>query len=109
ERLHPGRIFLVDTAKGRIVSDEEIKMELARQRPYAAWLQNNLIPIEDLDPAPFLPPPDHETVLRRQQAFGDTQEDIDLRLAPMARNSEEPVGSMGTDTPLAVLSQRPRL
>jgi glutamate synthase (ferredoxin) len=109
ERLHPGRIFLVDTAQGRIISDEELKMQLARERPYAAWLQEHLIPIEDLAPAPFLPPPDHETVLRRQQAFGYTQEDVELLLAPMARAGEEPVGSMGTDTPLAVLSQRPRL
>ncbi len=109
ERLHPGRIFLVDTAKGRIVSDEELKLELARARPYAAWLQEHLMPIEDLAPAPFLPPPDHETVLRRQQAFGYTQEDLELLLGPMARGGEEPIGSMGTDTPLAVLSQRPRL
>jgi glutamate synthase domain-containing protein 2/glutamate synthase domain-containing protein 1/glutamate synthase domain-containing protein 3 len=109
ERLHPGRIFLVDTAQGRIIADDELKHELARQRPYAQWLQEHLIPIEDLDPAPFLPPPDHETVLRRQQAFGYTQEDIELLLGPMARGAEEPIGSMGTDTPLAVLSQRPRL
>jgi len=109
ERLHPGRIFLVDTARGRIIADEELKQELARERPYAAWLQEHLIPIEDLEPAPFLPPPDHETVLRRQQAFGYTQEDVELLLGPMARGGEEPLGSMGTDTPLAVLSQRPRL
>ncbi|CAN5663462.1 glutamate synthase large subunit [soil metagenome] len=109
ERLHPGRIFLVDTAQGRIISDEELKGQLARERPYAAWLQEHLIPIEDLEPAPFLPPPDHETVLRRQQVFGYTQEDVELLLAPMGRQGEEPIGSMGTDTPLAVLSQRPRL
>jgi glutamate synthase domain-containing protein 2/glutamate synthase domain-containing protein 1/glutamate synthase domain-containing protein 3 len=109
ERLHPGRIFLVDTAQGRIIADDELKHELARQRPYAQWLQVHLIPIEDLEPAPFLPAPDHETVLRRQQAFGYTQEDIELLLGPMARGAEEPIGSMGTDTPLAVLSQRPRL
>ena len=109
ERLHPGRIFLVDTAQGRIISDEELKGQLAREQPYAEWLQEHLIPIEDLEPAPFLPPPDHETVLRRQQVFGYTQEDIELLLAPMGRQGEEPIGSMGTDTPLAVLSQRPRL
>jgi glutamate synthase (ferredoxin) len=109
ERLHPGRIFLVDTAQGRIVTDEEIKQQLAREQPYAEWLQEHLVPIEDLDPAPYLPPPGHETVLRRQQAFGYTQEDVALLLGPMARAAEEPVGSMGTDTPLAVLSQRPRL
>ncbi len=109
ERLHPGRIFLVDTHQGRIISDEEIKQQLAREQPYAQWLQEHLIAIEDLDPAPYLPPPDHEAVLRRQQAFGYTQEDVQVILGPMAKNSEEPLGSMGTDTPLAVLSQRPRL
>ena len=109
ERLHPGRIFLVDTAQGRIVSDDELKQQLARQHPYAAWLQQHLIGIEDVAPPPFLPSPGHETVLRRQQVFGYTQEDIEMILRPMARGAEEPVGSMGTDTPLAVLSQRPRL
>jgi len=109
ERLHPGRIFLVDTAQGRIISDEEIKRELAREYQYAEWLMEHLIPIEEVAPAPFLPPPDHATVLRRQQAFGYTQEDIEIILRPMALGAEEPVGSMGTDTPLAVLSQRPRL
>jgi len=109
ERLHPGRIFLVDTAQGRIISDEEIKEQLARAHPYAEWLQQHLIAIEDVPDAPFLPPPDHETVLRRQQAFGYTEEDVTLLLAHMARAGEEPLGSMGTDTPLAALSERPRL
>jgi glutamate synthase (ferredoxin) len=109
ERLHPGRIFLVDTAQGRIISDEELKQQLAREQPYAAWLQEHLIPIADVAPAPFLPAPDHATVLKRQQAFGYTQEDLELILRPMALGAEEPLGSMGTDTPLAVLSQRPRL
>ena len=71
ERLHPGRMFLVDTSKGRIVSDEEIKRELASAQPYGEWLKN-LIDIDDLDPAPYLPPPSHETVTRRQQLFGYT-------------------------------------
>src|SRR6187200_2515743 len=96
ERLHPGRIFLVDTAQGRIISDEEIKRELAREYQYAEWLMEHLIPIEEVAPAPFLPPPDHATVLRRQQAFGYTQEDIEIILRPMALGAEEPVGSMGT-------------
>ena len=109
ERLHPGRIFLVDTEKGRIIADEEIKSELALAHPYEEWLKQNLIAIEDVPPAPYLPPPDHETVLRRQRAFGYTQEDLKLVLGPMATGGEEPVGSMGTDTPLAVLSERPRL
>ena len=109
ERLHPGKIFLVDTIQGRIVSDDEIKDRLAAEHPYAEWLGQHLIAIEDLPPAPELPPPDHETVLQRQQTFGYTQEDLKVLLAPMAVNAEEPVGSMGTDTPLAVLSDRPRL
>ncbi len=109
ERLHPGKIFLVDTAQGRIIADEEIKEHLAAERPYAEWLEKNLIAIEDIPDAPYLPPPDHETVLRRQQAFGYTQEDVNLLLAQMARAGEEPLGSMGTDTPLAALSERPRL
>jgi glutamate synthase (ferredoxin) len=109
ERLHPGRIFLVDTVQGRIVSDEEIKDRLAHEHPYGDWLRQHLMAIEDLPPAAELPPPDHDTVLRRQQTFGYTQEDLKLLLGPMAANGEEPIGSMGTDTPLAVLSNRPRL
>jgi glutamate synthase (NADPH/NADH) large chain len=109
ERLHPGKIFLVDTGQGRIVSDDEVKDRLAREYPYGDWLREHLVRIEDVPPAPFLPEPDHATVLRRQHAFGYTQEDVMLLLAPMAKNGEEPIGSMGTDTPLAVLSERPRL
>src|SRR5262245_53041428 len=108
ERLHPGRIFLVDTARGKIVSDEEVKRELAAAQPYREWLQH-LIDIDDLDPAPYLPPPSHETVRQRQQLFGYTQEDLRLLLAPMATTGEEAIGSMGTDTSLAPLSDRPRL
>ena len=109
ERLHPGRIFLVDTEKGRIIADEEIKSELALAHPYEDWLRENLIAIEDVPAAPYLPPPDHDTVVRRQRAFGYTQEDLKIVLGPMASGAEEPIGSMGTDTPLAVLSERPRL
>jgi glutamate synthase (ferredoxin) len=109
ERLHPGRMFLVDTSEGRIIEDEEIKHRFASEHPYAAWLKRHLAPLEDLPPAPHLPEPDHATVLQRQQAFGYTHEDLRILLAPMAQNGEEPVGSMGTDTSLAVLSNRPRL
>jgi glutamate synthase (ferredoxin) len=109
ERLHPGKIFLVDTAQGRIISDDEVKDELARQQPYGEWVRRHLIRIEDVPAAPYLPAPDHETVLRRQHVFGYTQEDVMLLLNPMARTGEEPIGSMGTDTPLAVLSEKPRL
>jgi glutamate synthase (ferredoxin) len=107
ERLHPGRIFLVDTAQGRIIDDEEIKAQLAAEHPYADWLRDNLVRLEDL-PEPPAPAPDHETVLHRQIAFGYTHEDLRILLAPMATKGEEPVGSMGTDTALAVLSNRPR-
>jgi glutamate synthase (NADPH) large chain len=108
ERLHPGKIFLVDTVKGRIVDDEEIKRELASQHPYQEWLDRHLIDINDLPPA-RAEAPEHETVFKRQQAFGYTQEDLRFLIAPMAMAGEEPVGSMGTDTSLAVLSDKPRL
>src|SRR3989442_3127052 len=109
ERLHPGRLFLVDTVQGRIVSDEEVKRELAAAQPYGRWLAEHLIDIADLPAAPHLPPPSHERIVRRQQLFGYTQEDLAILLAPMAMKGEEPIGSMGTDTALAVLSDRPRL
>jgi glutamate synthase (ferredoxin) len=108
ERLHPGRIFLVDTARGRIIDDAELKHAFATQYPYGEWLKSYIRPLEALPEAP-VPRPDHETVLERQLAFGYTHEDLRILLAPMARNGEEPVGSMGTDTALAVLSNRPRL
>src|SRR5687767_14796375 len=109
ERLHPGKVFLVDTVKGRIVDDEEIKSQLAAERPYQRWLAEHLIDIEDLPDAARLPEPDHHTVLKRQQAFGYTGEDLRILLAPMASNAGEALGSMGTDTALAVLSKRPRV
>ena len=98
ERLHPGRIFLVDTAQGRIVSDEEIKRDLAAAHPYERWLRENLVDIDNLPEPPYLPRPSHEAVLQRQHMFGYTQEDLRLLLAPMATDGEEPIGSMGTDT-----------
>src|SRR2546422_1190731 len=107
DRLHPGRIFLVDTAQGRIIADEEIKAQLAAEKPYGAWLRENLVRLEDL-PAQPMAEADHESVLTRQIAFGYTHEDVRLLLAPMAKNGEEPLGSMGTDTALAVLSDKPR-
>ncbi|MCC7411754.1 MAG: glutamate synthase large subunit [Gammaproteobacteria bacterium] len=109
ERLHPGRIFLVDTVKGRIIDDTELKAEFARARPYAQWLRENLIGLDELSAPPHVHEPDHDTVLARQQAFGYTHEDLRLLMAPMASRGEEPIGSMGTDTALAVLSDRPRL
>ncbi len=109
DRLHPGRIFLVDTAQGRIIDDEEIKRQLAAERPYADWLARELVHIDDLPDAPTDTPPPRETVLRRQRAFGYTEEDLRILIAPMAQQGAEPLGSMGTDTSLAVLSNRSRL
>ncbi len=109
ERLHPGRIFLVDTRAGRIIDDAELKQRYVGAQPYKDWLKQNLVPLDRL-PAPLhLPEPDHATVLQRQQAFGYTHEDLRILMAPMAQKGEEPVGSMGNDAALAVLSDRPRL
>jgi glutamate synthase (NADPH/NADH) large chain len=107
-RLQPGRMFLVDTAHGRIVDDDEIKGELAQQHPYEEWLHAGRIFLSDL------PEREHivhtpASVTRRQQTFGYTEEELRVLVAPMARLAAEPIGSMGTDTPIAVLSDRPRL
>jgi glutamate synthase (NADPH/NADH) large chain len=107
-RLQPGKMFLVDTVEGRIVSDKEIKGRLAAQQPYAQWLRDNQITINQLPEPSRTHPPNPETLLRRQRAFGYTDEDLKMILGPMASNGEEPVGSMGTDTPLACLSDRPQ-
>ncbi|CAO5188721.1 glutamate synthase (large subunit, NADP-dependent) [Frankia sp. AiPs1] len=107
-RLQPGRMFLVDTAQGRIVSDEEIKSELATAAPYAEWLHAGLISLDDLPEREHIIY-GHSSVLRRQQVFGYTEEELRVLVAPMARGGAEPIGSMGTDTPVAVLSSRPRL
>ncbi len=107
-RLQPGRMFLVDTAQGRIVSDEEIKAELAAEHPYGEWLGNGLIHLQELPQGPYVRMPHHRIVLR-QLVFGYTYEELNLLVAPMARTGVEPLGSMGTDTPVAVLSQRPRM
>ncbi len=107
-RLQPGRMFLVDTAAGRIIEDDEIKAELAAAEPYAEWLDEGLIHLEDLPEREHVVHT-HESVARRQQTFGYTQEELRILLEPMARNGAEPIGSMGTDTPIAILSARPRL
>src|SRR6478752_745803 len=108
-RLQPGKMFLVDTAQGRIIADEEIKEQLASAQPYGAWLKKHLVAIGDLPKPATVIPPDHETVLRRQEMFGYTTEDLKVLMAPMATDGVEANGSMGTDTPLAVLSDRPQL
>jgi glutamate synthase domain-containing protein 2/glutamate synthase domain-containing protein 1/glutamate synthase domain-containing protein 3 len=108
-RLQPGRMFLVDTAKGRIVPDEEIKEEIVRAHPYRQWLDEHLVRIEDLPDAPPRATSETGTLLQRQQSFGYTFEDLRSVLAPMATKGIEAVGSMGNDAPLAVLSERPQL
>jgi glutamate synthase (NADPH/NADH) large chain len=107
-RLQPGRMFLVDTAQGRIISDEEIKTELAAEHPYAEWLDSEQFPLDALPQGPYIRMPHHRVVLR-QQAFGYTYEELNLLVEPMARTGAEPLGSMGSDTPIAVLSARPRM
>ena len=107
-RLQPGRMFLIDTAQGRIVDDEEIKNELATAQPYAQWLGEGLVELAELPEREHVVH-SHLSVLRRQQVFGYTHEELKIILAPMAKAGIEPIGSMGTDTPIAVLSERPRL
>ncbi|MDP7636512.1 MAG: glutamate synthase large subunit [Phycisphaerae bacterium] len=108
-RLQPGRMFLVDTREGRIILDNEIKGRIARQKPYRRWLMRNRIELRGLFGAANerLEPP--QTLGQRMRAFGYTREEQRMILVPMAVNAQEPVGSMGTDTPLAVLSDRPKL
>ncbi|HMO63703.1 MAG TPA: glutamate synthase large subunit, partial [Verrucomicrobiota bacterium] len=108
-RLQPGKMFLIDTAEGRIVGDDEIKDAICRAQPYREWLDKYMVELGDLPAAPMVAPPDHRTMLQRQQAFGYTFEDLRLLMTPMARDGVEAIGSMGTDTPLAVLSDRPQL
>ncbi|HUA32182.1 MAG TPA: glutamate synthase large subunit [Candidatus Binataceae bacterium] len=108
-RLQPGRMFLIDTSLGRIVQDEEIKQTMASRQPYRQWLDDTLVKLADLPAAPSAPPVDGfeaGDLLKQQQSFGYTLEDLKIILAPMAVNGQEPVGSMGTDTPLAVLSNK---
>ncbi|WP_337098219.1 glutamate synthase large subunit [Paenibacillus sp. YIM B09110] len=108
DRLRPGRMLLVDTKEGRIISDEEVKAQIAAEHPYRDWLDEHLVDLEDLPDAPELPEPDHATVQTRQQAFGYTFEDVRKVLEPMAGSGMEPIASMGYDAPLAVLSERPQ-
>ena len=107
-RLQPGRMFLVDTEQGRIVADEEIKDSLAAEHPYQAWLDAGQTALSDLPYRPHVHMP-HDRVLIRQQIFGYTNEELSILVSPMAKTGAEAIGSMGTDTPIAVLSARPRL
>ena len=108
-RLQPGRMFYIDTALGRIVDDAEIKEQIAIEQPYRQWLNQHLIELSSLPDTEHLPEPGHSTVLQRQQAFGYSFEDLRMLLVPMARDGVEAIGSMGTDTPLAVLSNHSQL
>jgi len=108
-RLQPGRMFLVDTAQGRIIADEEIKDAICKAQPYRQWINDQMVELAKLPETPHAPEPDHASVLRRQQAFGYTFEGLRMLMVPMARDGVEAVGSMGTDTPIAVLSQKPQL
>ncbi len=108
-RLQPGRMFLVDMKEGRIVADEEIKEAIAKAHPYRQWLNENLVNLDDLTAVETAPPETAVSLIQQQTAFGYTFEELRLLLAPMGRDGVEAVGSMGSDTPLAVLSDRPKL
>jgi glutamate synthase (NADPH/NADH) large chain len=107
-RLQPGKMLLVDTVEGRIISDKEVKKSLYSRKPYELWLQENQITLDQLPDPPREHGTDHETILSRQRAFGYTDEDMRMIIGPMAEKGEEPIGSMGTDTPLACLSDKPQ-
>ena len=107
-RLQPGRMFLVDIDQGRIIEDDEIKNSLAHSAPYSEWLHAGIVRLSELPAREHIIYP-HSSVLRRQRAFGYTEEELRVIITPMAKSGAEPIGSMGTDTPLAALSDKPRL
>ncbi len=108
-RLQPGKIFLIDFKQGRIIDDNEIKRELVEKRPWKEWIDEYMIPLDDLPTPTNVHTPDHATLLVRQHAFGYTVEDLKLLITPMATTGGEALGSMGTDTPLACLSDKAQL
>jgi len=108
-RLQPGKMFLIDLEEGRIIDDSELKAELAQAKPYQKWLDETQIHVEKLPKEIGPMTPDPQTLLDRQQAFGYTQEDIKFFLTPMAMTGQDPVGSMGRDTPIAPLSDKPKM
>ena len=108
-RLQPGRMFLVDTVQGRIIDDEEIKADIVGRKPYRSWVTQYGISLDELPEPLNVPQPDHPTIRQRQQAFGYTIEELKMVITPMVVTGEEAVSSMGTDTPLAVLSNQPQL
>ena len=107
-RLQPGKMFLIDLNEGRIIDDAELKADLAKSKPYQKWLSATQIKVEDLPPENPAMAPDHDTMLDAQQAFGYSQEDLKHFIKPMALTGQDPIGSMGRDTPIAVLSDRPK-
>jgi len=108
-RLQPGKMFVVDMEQGRIISDEELKQQICSQKPYAEWLNKYKIRLEELpEPRVMFTHLEHDQVFKYQKAFGYSTEDLDTIIAPMALDGKEPIGSMGTDTPLAVLSDQPQ-
>ncbi|WP_010246621.1 glutamate synthase large subunit [Acetivibrio cellulolyticus] len=109
ERLQPGRMLLIDTTEGRIITDDEIKNTIVSKQPYRSWLNEHLLNLDSLPEAPSVIETNHETVLLRQKAFGYTYEDLNSTLLPMAKDGVDPIGAMGTDIPLAVLSDKPQL
>ncbi len=109
DRLRPGRILLIDTEQGRIISDEEVKCAIASEHPYQEWLDRHLVDLEELAPADVLPKTNLEDIVARQRTFGYTYEDKIKLLQPMAGEGVEPMAAMGIDTPLAVLSDRPQM
>jgi len=108
-RLRPGRMFLVDTAQGRIITDKEIKEGLAKKQPYRQWLKENMLTVDDLPPMATVNGHLDQPLVKLQRAFGYTLEDLRILMAPMATDGAEAIGSMGNDTPLAVLSDRPQM
>ena len=108
-RLQPGRMFLVDTVQGRIIDDEEIKADIVGRKPYRSWVMQYGVSLDELPEPLNVPQPDHPTIRQRQQAFGYTVEELKMVITPMIMTGEEALSSMGTDTPLAVLSDRPQL
>jgi glutamate synthase domain-containing protein 2/glutamate synthase domain-containing protein 1/glutamate synthase domain-containing protein 3 len=111
ERLQPGRMLVIDTEEGHIISDEEIKRSIATEHPYREWLDKNLVKFETVvkNPEPKQPDLAHEQIVHRQKVFGYTYEDLKINVGPMAENMLQPVGSMGNDAPIAVLSNQPQL
>ncbi|HOJ77073.1 MAG TPA: glutamate synthase large subunit [Bacillota bacterium] len=108
-RLQPGRMLLIDTKAQRIISDQELKAKLAKEQPYQSWLDQYLLTLNDLPESKVLKTNPKNTLIQRQKAFGYTYEDLRMVITPMAQDSVEPIGAMGTDIPLAVLSEKPQL